>query len=311
MKKVGFIGVGALGSRIAKRLTLQQPSFIVHVFNGSPAATASLLKETSAMNMIGAASLKEATECSDYIITCLPTSDDVLQCVEQSIAQQPERNCVWMDMSSGDSETSRFISERYFSCSTKAHFMDAPVSGGPAKAETGTLAMMVGCDDASVFRESELDILQHVASGRTLVGGVGFGHALKCINNLLNVSHLLLLSEALSVCQDQDIDIETALKVINASSGRSLMSQERFPDHILSRNYFYDFQLGLMHKDVCNAMRLVEKAGSSCVLAQKIKERMDVALDRFGGQADYTEVARLHIDKFDEAQRKNPNKNVI
>ena len=304
--KVGFIGLGAMGSRIAKRLSLQQPSFTVHIYDLKPNAIAALRKETGD-NVLGAASLEEAVADSNYVISCLPKSTHVLQTIEQCFKSNrnpfAKSGCVWMDCTSGDAKTSKSISNRYFANKKdeNLYFMDTPISGGPFKAEQGTVACMIGCDDDNpIFEQCKEDILKHISLNPTRVGDVGAGHALKCINNLLNASNLLILSEGLKCVDNYGIDIETALNVINASSGRSLISEERYPKHIVKMNYVYGFQLGLMKKDVQNAVDLMNAMTKETVsefkIANTVNQLLDDAVDRFGYQADYTEAGRLYID---------------
>ena len=301
--KVGFIGLGAMGSRIAKRLSLQQPSFNVFLHDINPSAITELLQETVSQNIkntFSAHTLEEAVLDSNYVISCLPKSDHVLESIKH--CSEGMHDCVWMDCTSGDAKTSQLISSTYFNDRKRnLYFMDTPISGGPEKAAKGTVAMMVGCDESNikVFEQTKEDILQHIALNPIRVGNVGAGHALKCINNLLNVSNLLILSEGLRCVDGYGIDVETALQVINASSGRSLMSQERYPVHILEKDYFYDFQLGLMKKDVQNAVDLMKGLSSEkddFVLANQVNSLMDIAVDRFGYTADYTEAGRLYLD---------------
>eukprot|EP01083_Nonionella_stella_P033357 91307_1 len=306
MAKVGFIGLGAMGSRIAKRLSLQQPSFDMVFYDSKKEAISALLKEMKSNHNISAASsLHDAVSQSNYVISCLPNSTQVLTTIEQCFdGNQPHpfahTGCVWMDCTSGDAETSRHISNAYFSNHIHSlYFMDTPISGGPTKAEEGTVSCMIGCDADNewILDQCKTDILHHISQNPSRVGNVGAGHSLKAINNLLNVGNLLILSEGLKCAQTYGIEITTALEMINASSGRSLMSMERFPKHILENNCFYDFKLGLMKKDVDNAISLMQGNTDQYRIANKISELLDIAVDKFGENADYTEVTRLYIDK--------------
>ncbi len=311
--KVGFIGLGAMGSRIAKRLSMQQPSFHVYIFDLNSNAITSLLKE-SGDNVFGSRSLDETVSNSNYVISCLPRSIDVIQTIDQCFKSNSnpfaKSGCIWMDCSSGDSMTSKSISSIYFADkkNDNLYFMDTPISGGPFKAEQGTVSCMIGCDKDNewILDECKKDILKHISLNPTHIGNVGAGHALKCINNLLNVSNLLILSEGLSCVDKYGIDIQTALNVINASSGRSLMSLERYPLHIIEKDYHYDFQLGLMKKDVQNAIDLMNDMSKNSgttngyMIANLVNELLNDAVDEFGNEADYTEAARLYLDLKDK-----------
>ena len=98
-----------------------------------------------------------------------------------------------------------------------------------------------------------------ISSNCIHVGDIGSGHTLKSINNLLNVSNLLILTEGLKCLYKYGINIEDALNVIQNSSGRSIMSEQRYPISIIQNDYNYGFELGLMKKDVDIALNLLNK----------------------------------------------------
>ena len=312
MAKLSFIGLGAMGSRIAKRLSTQTTAFQIHLYDTNSNAINSLESELSSYtNVFGSDSLHDAVSDSNYVISCLPNSSNVLTTIEECFKHQSnhlfaKNGCVWLDCTSGDAATSQTISNQYFASNKNLYFMDCPVSGGPAKAEQGTVSCMIGCDEDNIqiFEKCKHDVLQYISSNPVRVGNVGAGHSLKCINNLLNIGNLLLLSEGLQCAKEYGIEIETALNVINNSSGRSLMSQEWFPKHIIEKNYFYDFQLGLIKKDVQNAINLMSniKASESIEsnghfpIANTVNRLLETAVDEYGYNADYTEATRLYID---------------
>merc|ERR1712151_226233 len=85
------------------------------------------------------------------------------------------------------------------------------------------------------------------------------GHAVKAVNNACNVSYLLCIHEGLLALKKMGVDPTAALSVINKSSGRSLMSEVRVPDEIITGNFNYGFKLGLMAKDVNIATDLMDE----------------------------------------------------
>ena len=169
--------------------------------------------------------------------------------------------------------------------------VDAAVSGGPSGAQRGQLSVIVGGREEDV--NSVRGVLQCFAKAITHVGPLGAGHAVKAMNNVLNASHLLLASEAMCALSNFGIDPQAALAAINLSSGRSLISEQRLSQEVFSRRFAYGFKLGLMHKDVTIANRILDQAFPSACLMRQTMQLMDLALQQFGYNADYTEAVRV------------------
>ena len=163
--------------------------------------------------------------------------------------------------------------------------LDCPVSGGPEKAELGNLSSMVG---GNVEDYENIKEILYTFSNPIYIDKIGSGHAVKSINNLLNVTHLCVASEGLNSLKKLDINIENAINVINKSSGRSLMTMERIPKAILSEKYDYGFSLGLMKKDVDLAMNIIEDKS----MFINIQNLVDKGVKDFGYNSDYTEVTK-------------------
>ena len=169
--------------------------------------------------------------------------------------------------------------------------LDAPISGGPAGAQKGVLTAMVG-GDPQTFAQMQ-PLLELFAKTITHVGPLGAGHAVKAINNIMNAGQLLLASEGLVALAKLGIDPKVALDTINASSGRSLATQSRLPEEVLTRRFGYGFKLGLMRKDVANANNLLDDVYPQAVLMRATRQLCNEAVRVYGFNADYTELARL------------------
>jgi len=130
--------------------------------------------------------------------------------------------------------------------------------------------------------------------GTQICGPAGSGMAVKCVNNMLNTTHLLVAAEGLLALTKMGIKPSVALACINSSSGRSLQTQERMPQEVLSRRFGYGFKLGLMRKD-CETAKTVldEQLGEAAVLLPRTAGLLRAAEERFGTNADYTEAVRL------------------
>ena len=124
------------------------------------------------------------------------------------------------------------------------------------------------------------------------VGDIGNDCAIKSVNNILNVSHLCLTAEALKSLNEIGISKDLTLEVINNSSGRSLMTQERIPNDIVKKNYNYGFSLGLMKKDADLALNIIKNP----IMFNNINSLSEKSVDKYGYNADYTEIAKLFFD---------------
>jgi len=164
--------------------------------------------------------------------------------------------------------------------------------GGPGGASKGTLAAMLGGDQEAV--EIVRPHIQAFAANIVYLGPTGAGHAVKAINNACNVSNLLCLHEGLLALRKMGVDPSAALDVINKSSGRSLMSQDRVPQEVVSGNFNYGFKLGLMAKDVGIATELMDEFYPQAqVYRRTLKVHFDaMATGVVNYDSDYTEIVK-------------------
>lgn len=139
-------------------------------------------------------------------------------------------------------------------------YLDAPVSGGPAGAAAGTLAMMLGGAPEAIAAARPL--LEKIASRISHVGGPGAGQVAKLANNLLVATHLMAAAEALRMADAAGVAPEALLPVLNAASGRSAATEVNWPRWILPGGFDSGFAAGLMRKDVRLALELAEAAGT-------------------------------------------------
>jgi len=237
--KIGFIGLGQIGLPTAIRIGKKVP---LHVWNRTPEKA-----NTGVIARNSISSTLEQMHDKNVIFTCLPSTLESGTIIRKLACGKTK---TFIDLSSGCFHQSREIA-----ADIEPHtYIDAPISGGPKGAEAGTLTSMVGADTVSPDLRELIGIY---ANNIVLCGGVGNGNAIKSVNNYLNVSHLMLASDALLGLKKQGIDPAIALEAINGSSGRSLQTQERIPNEIITGNYNYGFKLNLMCKDVKNANSLL------------------------------------------------------
>jgi len=226
---------------------------------------------------------------ADVIVTCLPTSAEVAAVVGK-MAPELKAGSLWIDCTSGDPNTTRETARALERVGVT--MVDSPVSGGPDGAKTGELTAMVG-GDANRRAHPVISLF----SKKKIVhcGPIGSGHAVKAVNNCLNAAHLIVGGEALIALAKWGVQPDIALNAINASSGRSLQTEVRLPEEVLSRKFDYGFKLGLMLKDVRIAVDGLISAEESCregSVLPLVKILLEKSTDEQGYDVDYTRVVR-------------------
>jgi 3-hydroxyisobutyrate dehydrogenase len=194
-----------------------------------------------------------------------------------------------LDCTSGDPKTSRRIAARLAELGVA--FADAPVSGGTDGAAAGTLTVMVGGDEET-FRRAQ-PILSAFGKRIQHLGPVGTGHAMKAINNALLAVNILAVGEGLAALVKAGVPAPTALDVLNASSGRSFVSEALVPDRVLTRLWPRTFRLALLEKDVRIAEELLIELGVSGPMLGLARRLFSAARAELGENADYIETIKL------------------
>lgn len=252
--KVGVIGLGNMGGGMAA--TLAGKGFEVSGFDLSDSALAAAqAKGVNAVKDRG-----ELIRSVQVLILSLPKAEHVeAVCLgEQGVLQLGNAGLIVVDTTTSTPQASRKVAAELQAKGIA--FIDAPVSGGPKGAASGTMSMLIGADDADLARA--LPVLEGMSGVRTHVGGVGAGNVAKIANNMLAACHLISTAEAVNMAAKAGVDPAKLIEGLNAGSGRSGASQVMFPTWVLNKAYDSGFTMGLMRKDVglasdlCNAMDL-------------------------------------------------------
>jgi 3-hydroxyisobutyrate dehydrogenase len=137
-------------------------------------------------------------------------------------------------------------------------------------------------------------------SAKTLhgAGPVGAGHAVKGVNNTLLAAHIVVAAEGLIALVKQGVPVESALDAINGASGRSLVTEERIPDHVLSGKFDFGFKLELMRKDIDVCMRQLDTANVDAPMLRQVAQVFADAEVELGKQdPEHMEVIRTWEDR--------------
>lgn len=282
MTTIAFIGLGNMGSPMAKRLVSAGHS--VRGFDLSAEAKAKLVLAGG----FGTDSPAEAVRGSSVVILMLPNSNIVENIMDNDqVVQALEKNALVVDMSSSEPLRSRALAKKLGDQGVR--FIDAPVSGGVKGAETGKLTVMAGGTDQDLAEAHPiLDVFGTVKKA----GEVGAGHAAKALNNLMSATHLLVSSEAILAGQSFGVEPELLLEIVNGSSGKSGSTENKWPNFILPGTYDSGFALQLMLKDMKIAVDLADQVHAASRLSHAAVQLWEEAAATLPEGADHTEIAR-------------------
>jgi 3-hydroxyisobutyrate dehydrogenase len=283
---VGFLGLGAMGAPMAMHLARRGP---LTVWNRTAARAAAFATETGAR--VAPTPRALAAE-ADVVITCLPSSREVEALLDgpDGLLAGLRGGGLFLDCTSGDPASSRRIASRL--AERGIAFADAPVSGGTNGAAAAALSVMVGADAPTFARARP--ILAAFGSRIAHVGPIGAGDALKAVNNALLAINILALGEGMTALVKAGVAPRVALEVINASSGRSFVSEVLVPERVLTGAWPRTFRLALLDKDVGIARALLTETGVDGPLLEQTWVRLGAARAVLGEAADYLDPIRLN-----------------
>jgi 3-hydroxyisobutyrate dehydrogenase len=283
INRIGFIGIGRMGWPMA--LCLQAAGYTVAVQDAVPGRAEDYVAKHGG---IAAATAAEAAEGAAVVITMLPTSRDVAAVIA-AIRPKLAPGAVVVEMSSGEPSATRAMAEDLATIGVT--MVDAPVSGGVARAETGELAIMTGGDAAALERVAP--VLRAMGGAITRCGDVGAGQAMKALNNLVSAAGFLISVEALLIGSRFGLDATTMVDVLNASTGMNNSTQRKLKQFVLSRKFNSGFGLDLMVKDLSIALQVGRETQTPAPLAAQTRELWAAAAALLGPGQDHTDAARF------------------
>lgn len=262
-KRVGFIGLGIMGMPMTRNLI--KAGFNVTVFDLNQEAVN--LIATEGAN--AATSGKEVAENSDVVITMLPKGEHVRAAVfgVNGVIEGAHEGLTVVDMSSVSPVDSKQMATH--ASEKGVHFLDAPVSGGEPKAIDGTLAIMVGGEEA-VF-ENAKPVLQAMGTDIVLVGDSGCGTTAKLANQIIVNLNIAAVSEALALASKAGINIEKMYEAIRGGLAGSTVMDAKIP-MILDRNFKAGGRVDINMKDLTNVMNTAHELDVPLPLSSQLLE---------------------------------------
>lgn len=283
---LAFVGLGVMGGRMAGHLRGYADLL---VFDIDPLRARTIADGIHATAVSSIAHIAKA----DVVVMSLPNSPIINKVVRgddvnRGLLDILSPGSVIIDMSSA--EPSSTIENAKLAQERRMVYIDAPVSGGPAGADSGKLAIMVGASSESF--EYVRPLLERMGTNVIRAGDTGSGHAVKALNNLLAATILAATSEVFAAGEKFGLDPVVMHQIINASSGGSYMTQVTWPKAVLTKSWDFGFTLQLMNKDVGIAMSLIDSVGVKTIIAKASAEMWSHGLKSAAPGADMTELTR-------------------
>lgn len=279
---IGVVGLGSMGLGMAQ--TLAAKGFATLGFDLS--AERKALAEKAGVTPSDTLDL--LFEKSNFLVFSLPTARDVENVVNAHshlLANADRGRVIIIDTSTSEPDVSRALAAKL---DAMGHgFLDAPVSGGPAGAASGKLTMMIGGSDADLALAQP--VIETMAAKALHVGPSGAGNVAKLVNNLLAAAHMVTTSEGLKLALAAGISPESALRVLNAASGKSMISEVHFPTWVMNDRFDSGFSMGLMRKDVRLAQEMAVRTGAENPLTSVVA-KLWAGADHLKDSDDFTRM---------------------
>ncbi|MDA9882336.1 NAD(P)-dependent oxidoreductase [Alphaproteobacteria bacterium] len=276
MSKVGFVGLGAMGSVMSPLLVKAG----YQVFGYDIIA-----------NIDVSSGVKQLDTLDDFaqfdaVIFMLPNSKIVSQVVAKLL--EINTKSILIDMSSSDPRETKKLGKTIETKGLK--FLDAPVSGGVSRAKTGDLMIMAGGKEQDL---EEVKDLLSVMGTVQFAGPLGSGHAIKALNNYVSAAGLIASFEALATARSFGIKSENFLKIINGATGKNNTTEVKLDKFVVSEQFNSGFALDLMVKDVSIAHNLIKDLSSDNPLSSDVYNYLSESLKLLGDNPDHTEVYKV------------------
>ena len=289
--RVGIIGLGNMGGRMAKRLLEQNVEVGVYDLNKD------FVQIFVGLGAEETESPADLASRYQYVITVLPNVYIVKEILTgpKGLMRGLRPESLLIEMTTSIPSVTKELSALLKNESLR--MIDAPVSGGVKKAEDGTLSIMVGGEVAD-FEEAK-PLLSCLGQNIFHVGEAGAGHTIKALNNMISATTLAATGEAMALGVKLGLDPSKMLNVINSSTGKSFSSDFKFPNQVLTRKFEVGFTLDLMVKDLKIAMNMAEEEKVPMFISSASFQLWKHAWSQGRGSQDHTAIVKHIEEMFD------------
>ena len=288
MTRIAFIGLGNMGGGMAANLV--KAGHDVHAFDLSSEALARA-KENGCQTYT---SIREAVQGAEAVVSMLPNGAIVESVYTADVIGHAPTSALLLDCSTIDVATARKVEEAARAAGYE--MVDAPVSGGIAAANGGTLTFMVG-GSAEAFAKAE-PILSAMGKAVIHAGGSGAGQAAKICNNMILGATMIATCEAFALADKLGLDLQTFFDISSKASGQS-WSMTAYcpvpgvgPQSPADNGYQGGFAAGLMLKDLKLAMEAAQAAGAKVPMGQRAEELYEAFANAGNAGVDFSGIIK-------------------
>lgn len=288
MTRIAFIGLGNMGGGMAANLV--KAGHEVHAFDLSAEA----LTRAQENGCQTYTSVREAVQGAEAVVSMLPNGGVVESVYTADVIGHAPTSALLLDCSTIDVATARKVEEA--ACAAGYEMVDAPVSGGIAAANGGTLTFMVGGSDAA-FAKAE-PILAAMGKAVIHAGASGAGQAAKICNNMILGATMIATCEAFALADKLGLDLQTFFDISSKASGQS-WSMTAYcpvpgvgPQSPADSGYQGGFAAALMLKDLKLAMEAAKAAGAQVPMGQRAQELYEAFAAAGNGAVDFSGIIK-------------------
>jgi len=284
--KIGFIGLGTMGEHMAQRIAAA--GYAVHA---SAHRNRAPLERLAQSGVIEEQSASAVAAQADAVVICVPDSPQVEEVIfgENGVAAGAKHPLFIIDMS-----TISPVAEREFANRLQVkghHLVDAPVSGGPARAKDGTLTIMVGGAPEDV---AYVEPLLRTMGNPTHLGPGGMGQTVKLVNQILIANIVIANAEAFTFAKKAGADVEAVRKVIASATGSNYILENWLPKTWFANTFEGGFALDLLRKDLAAALDTARAMKLPMPASASAYQMYTAQSAKGDGGRDYTAVTKLY-----------------
>ena len=268
--KVGFIGLGNVGGKLAE--SLLRNGYNISAFD----LNRKLVSQFQDEGAEGCSGPAEIMESCNAVITCLPSPAASDLVMSEMLAHVHEGK-IWMEMSTTDAAEVKRLGQKVIAAGGLA--VDCPVTGGCHRAATGNISIFAGCDRTTF--EKILPLLTKMGRRILHTGELGSASILKVITNYLATANLVSCAEALTVAKASGMDLGTAYEAIKISSGTSFV-HETESQVILNGSRDISFTMGLVAKDIGLFQEVADRSGVKLELNPILISIFEDGIEKYG-----------------------------
>jgi 3-hydroxyisobutyrate dehydrogenase len=226
---------------------------------------------------------------ADIVLFVVPSSREVAPCLD-ALLTRPHRGQILVDLTTSHPLDSKSLAD--LAMTQGREYLDGGMSGGARGADTGTLTLMMGGDEAVL--DCARRVLDVIARNIIHLGAAGAGHTMKLVHNMVCHTNFLALSEACRIAERAGLALPTVIEAINAGNARSFISEQRFPNHILSGSFDGRSTVSNLAKDLGMAVELSEQLEQDAPFTHLTSTLLNRAMETGHGDEDFTQLYRYY-----------------